>query len=683
MNVQSPVSPLAGPDQSPEVAQTRSQQPTRAVLFADLPGQSLSAALKNAVGIAISRQLPDIGHARLLTPQPQGQAQVLADQAGQRQLTLRQFDNGVAQLELSRPPLTSLVLSGGGAKGAAYPGAIKALEAKGVFDGIRKLSGSSAGGITAALLASGMGASAFKALSDGMDLISLLDSANKSHKLFQQICTEIGALTRPLPVVGGFTQLLLNVLPRVQSEAAPLEKVLREESSKSVLNQIAANPAVGREPAVVAIAQKLEKGGPVTFGDLDVLSQRIPQIKSLNITGTAMFQGRPQMVVFNASLTPGMGIARAAHISGSFPGVFKQVGEQAQPFQAQGERTFFQDGGVMLNVPVPEMFDRPFSNSPLRQSDNLILKFEETQTAVSDRGTKIQAAVDWVVGAPVAARGALQQEALEAFTNQTVVVPLKTEKGDFSSTFGGTLNFSMSDDIKNHLQERLYQAVEAHLDSRAQVREQYNFASVEEALMALDDEMLEGIAAQHPGEEDTDAVIGFRLAAREGLSQLMAAIVSGDEAAGRLQLTGEIRDALARLNVLACTPSRQEWLVRELNRSDNAYYQQLLGAMRGQAVESSLLKDAITEMQKRDIAVIAENIRKEVIVPSLYRPGQPDSNVALLRRAEHNLARATTSVQVNQVLDDIIDNYAARNKPWSKPLHSTTIEMAQAWRVAE
>ncbi|MBV4465843.1 patatin-like phospholipase family protein [Pseudomonas sp. SWRI79] len=681
MNVQSPISPLAGPDQSLEVAHTRSQQPTRAVLFADLPGQSLSAALKSTVGIAISRQLPDIGHARLLTPQPQGQAQVLADQTGQRQLTLRQFDNGVAQLELSRPPLTSLVLSGGGAKGAAYPGAIKALEDKGALAGIRTLSGSSAGGITAALLASGMGASAFKALSDGMDLISLLDSANKSHKLFQQICTEIGALTRPLPVVGGFTQLLLNVLPRIQSEAAPLEKVLREESSKSVLNQIAANPAVGREPAVAAIAQKLEKGGPVTFGDLDVLSQRIPQIKSLNITGTAMFEGRPQMVVFNASLTPDMSIARAAHISGSFPGVFQQVGEQAQPFQAQGERTFFQDGGVMLNVPVPEMFDRPFSNSPLRQSDNLILKFEEAQTAVSDRGTKIQAAVDWVVGAPVAARGALQQEALEAFTDQTVVVPLKTEKGDFSTTLGGTLNFSMPDDIKNHLQERLQQAVDAHLESRAQAREQYNFASVEEALMALDDEMLESVAVQHPG--GTDAVIEFRLAAREGLSQLMAAIVSGNEAAGRLQLTGEMRDALARLDALACTPIRQEWLVRELNRADNANHQQLLGAMRGQAVESPVLKDAVTEMQKRDITVIAENIRKEVIVPSLYRPGQPDSNVALLRRAEHNLARATTSVQVNQVLDDIIDNYAARNKPWGKPLHSTTIEMAQAWRVAE
>lgn len=681
MKIQSPVSPLISLDQPLEATHTQSQQPTQGTQFTDPPGQGLIAALKTTVGIAISQPLVTIGHTRMETPQPQGAARVLADQAGQRQLTLRYFDNGVAQLELSRPPLTGLVLSGGGAKGVAYPGAIKALEDKGVLDGICTMSGSSAGGITAALLASGMGASAFKALSDGMNLIMLLDSPNKTYKLFQHMCTEVGALAQPLPVVGGITQLLLNVLPRIQSEAAPLEKVLREESSKSVLKQIAANPVVAREPEVVAIVQKLEKGGSVTFGDLALLSQRIPQIKSLNITGTAMFEGRPQMVVFNASLTPDMSIARAAHISGSFPGVFKQVGEQDQPFQAKGERTFFQDGGVMLNVPVPEMFDRQFSNSPLRQSDNLILKFEESQTAVNDRGTKKQAVVDWMVRAPVAARGALQHEALEAFTDQTVVVPLKTDKGDFSTMLGGTLNFSMPDDIKNHLQEHLQRAVDAHLDSRAQAREQYNFASVEEALMALDDEMLNSIAAQHP--EGADAVIGFRLEARESLSQLVVAIASSNETARRLQLTGEMRDALTRLDTLACTPIRQEWLAKELNRADNVNYQQLLGAMRGQTIEQPVLKAAVTEMQQRDIAVIAENIRKEVIFPSLHRPGQPDSNVALLRRADHNLARATTPIQVNQVLDDIIDNYAARNKPWSKPSHSTTIEMARAWRIAE
>ena len=62
-----------------------------------------------------------------------------------------------------------------------------------MLDGIRSMSGSSAGGITAALLASGMSPAAFKTLSDKMDLISLLDSSNKKLKLFQHISSEIGA----------------------------------------------------------------------------------------------------------------------------------------------------------------------------------------------------------------------------------------------------------------------------------------------------------------------------------------------------------------------------------------------------------------------------------------------------------------------------------------------------------
>ena len=664
-------------DTPPPAAQT-----PKAKLSTDPIGQSLSSALKSASAIVIKDQLPDVGRIKLVTPQPQGAAHTVAEQAGQRQLTLRRFDNGVAQLELSRPPLTSLVLSGGGAKGAAYPGAIKALEDNGALDGIRSMSGSSAGGITAALLASGMGASEFKTLSDGMDLIGLLDSTHKKHKLFQRICTEIGNLAQKyLPKVGSFTQLILNVLPRVQSEAIPLEKVLRDESSKAVLGQINAHPQLANQPAIAAIASKLEQGGVVTFGDLALLSRHIPQIKELNITGTAMFEGRPQMVMFNASLTPDMSIARAAHISGSFPVVFKPVDEQAQPFQAEGEHTQFKDGGVMLNVPVPQMVDMSFNTSPLRQLDNLILKFEEEEGVAPDRGGRIGGAfTDWLVGAPVAARVILQNEALSGHDDQTVTVPLKTEKGDFSTTFGGTLNFSMPDDIKNHLQERLDQAVSGHLENRSQSREQYTFASMEEALMALDDEMLTSLSAQDPA--SAGEVLQFRQQARDAFSQLTVAIVAQNETPAGLKLNDVMRGAFTQLDALASTPERKEWLAKELNHADNADHQQLLSAVRGQAIESPVLKAAVAEMQLRTVAVVADNIRKEVIFPSLYRAGQPDANVALLRRAEHSLARATTPAQVNQALDDIIENYGARNKPWSKPISSTTIDMAKAWRMA-
>lgn len=81
-------------------------------------------------------------------------------------------------------------------------------------------------------------------------------------------------------------------------------------------------------------------------------------------------------MVFNASHTPDLEVAQAAHISGSFPGVFQKVSLSDQPYQAGVEWTEFQDGGVMINVPVPEMIDKNFDSGPLRRNDNLILEFE-------------------------------------------------------------------------------------------------------------------------------------------------------------------------------------------------------------------------------------------------------------------------------------------------------------------
>lgn len=204
---------------------------------------------------------------------------------------------------------------------------------------------------------------------------------------------------------------------------------------------------------------------------------------------------------------------------------------------------------------------------------------------------------------------------------------------------------------------------------------------MEAALNALDDDMLTSLAAQNSAQ--AGEVLQFRQQAREVFSELTVAIVAQNGTPAALTFNDQMRTAFTQLDALASNPERKEWLAKELNHADNVDHQQLLSAVRGQAVESPVLKAAIEEMQVRTVAVVAENIRKEVIFPSLYRAGQPDSNVALLRRAEHSLARATTAAQVNQALDDIIDHYGARNKPWSKPLSSTTIEMAKAWRIAE
>ncbi len=170
------------------------------------------------------------------------------------------------------------------------------------------------------LLASGLGAKAFGELSNSIDLPSLLNSQDPVTAWLQTISTQLGKLAGRLPgAAGNISQLLLTMLPRLQTEASPLEEMMRNESRKSILAHIADMPRETRPAEVMKIADRLSAGGAPTFRDLEVLSHHIPAIKQLNITGTGMFDGRPQLVVFNASLTPDMDIARAARISGSLP----------------------------------------------------------------------------------------------------------------------------------------------------------------------------------------------------------------------------------------------------------------------------------------------------------------------------------------------------------------------------
>ncbi len=67
-----------------------------------------------------------------------------------------------------------LVFSGGGAKGAVYPGAYAALEETGVFSGVEDIAGSSAGAFTAALLAVGMPTKEFQLALVGTNFSDML-----------------------------------------------------------------------------------------------------------------------------------------------------------------------------------------------------------------------------------------------------------------------------------------------------------------------------------------------------------------------------------------------------------------------------------------------------------------------------------------------------------------------------
>lgn len=616
-------------------------------------------------------------------PAPQCAATPLVENAGTRKLTLSRHSHGTVEVELSPPPVTRLVLSGGGAKGIAFPGLIHALEQNKLLDGVKVISGSSAGGISAVLIASGMNARMFDTLSDGIKLPELLNSTNTVGAWLQDASTKVGEVAGKIPgKAGNISQLLLTLLPRLQTKAEPLEELLRKESRQSILAHIADMPREKRSAKVMNIADDLSKGRPVTFNDLEVLSKHVPAIKQLNITGTGMFDGRAQLVVFNASLTPHMDIARAAHISGALPLLFQQPVEQAMKFQEYAEKTAFQDGGLLLNTPAPDLYERQYSPHALGATEQLIVTFEsEPPKKPVDRGTVGSALVDRFTGVPHTASHELTTAKLAALSEQTVTLPLKTERGDFRSKMNGTVNFTMPLDIKNHLQAQARQVVNEHLLNRSAVREHHQFDSIGDAVLAMDDEMVACVTPSLQKDFASTDALRFREDARQALQAVDNAITAV-KSAPTLTLTPQLGAALRNLDALATRPQEVEWLGRQLNAPDRPNYQQLLQAMSKEpSAVSTVLTSAIAQMTKRDIAVIAENFTREVIYPSLFRPGQPDSNVALLRRAESDLAKAQSADDFNRSLDDIATHYVARQKPWSAFAHATTVEMAKAWRI--
>ncbi|MCF5670030.1 hypothetical protein GIV48_04005, partial [Pseudomonas syringae] len=431
-------------------------------------------------------------------------------------------------------------------------------------------------------------------------------------------------------------------------------------------------------PEVTDIRDRLLAGGVVTFADLAVLNRHIPQIKNLNITGTAMLAGMPQLVVFSAALTPDLDIAMAAHVSASLPVLFRQPSGEGLAFQAIEELTFFQDGGVLLNTPVPQLIDPGMATDLMSGSDMLILRFEQEESPI-DRGGFTQLLTDWLTGAPVSASREFQNLSLKAFAEQTVVVPLRTEKGDFRGALSGTLNFGMTADIKDHLQERLRQAVHVHLTRRAEKREEYVFESMNEALLSMDDEMLDSVLNRAP-DGTVNSIMTWLSGANATLAMLDAR-VEAYENSSRLRLTDSLREAIARLDGMVTDPAHLRWLALQLNRFDRKARLRLLDAVRDNAVASPVLAAALAEMREREVRVIASNIRKSVIFPSMHLFLQTSANINLLLSADRILLQATTASEVNRALDGIIAAYASRSTLPGQLLQSGTVELAKSWRI--
>ena len=595
-----------------------------------------------AVGGALQPAPQGAPRATIAASAPVGAKTSIRSRSGKKIEVVAGEDGRVA-LTTDPPPVQEITFSGGGGKGAALPGAVKALEDAGMLKDVKCFHGASVGSMTAAVLAAGMSADTF---------------------------TRLGNDTKMGPLVKGNDILPINV------DGDGLENFVREQIGASVHGKIAeflqgaANGTdKARLDAVTAIDGKISRGGGVTFGDLRTLSKLVPGIKDLVVSGTMMGddsaspgkigKGKPQLAIFSADTEPDLDVARAVHASAALPPVFKPVDIR----MSSGVTARFQDGGVMNNAPTSDLIGAERQLDPIPPGGKMVFVFEGEPAAEMLKGEatpSLRRINDLVSGAPNSAADYAMNRGLADRPEDIVEVPLKFKgpwykRTDFSGFIGGTINFDMPKDDKLKLQSMTETATSAHIKNR-ELPQTRDFASPGEMLSSLGRDDLDAMAeSDFPGAKDE---VKFRDAVAKAIAALEPLAIGAKKGAlarGPLQQALKALDELARGDV-----NRQAYIGRELNRSGRL--DSLLDLAKASSVKGLATLDAgVAVADALAAKAHAQTTLREMIYPKMVTENPKGAGGTVLRQVDNRLRSVKTPRDVNDSLAIAIKHFATKS----------------------
>ena len=269
-----------------------------------------------------------------------------------------------------RPPIENLVLEGGGVKGGAYLEVAKVLKENGLLDKVKRVAGSSAGGIMAYFLALNMDLDEMEdLLLHKMDPASIMDKVVE-HDFTRVIkakgmeigITDLVALFKNKGIYKGevFQQLIQEITKELLHGKVKALIIKRDEELIAQHRQALADAHLAPDDVNKGVDEFIEKliegfkeehfirdFGKVTFGQMRELGEAFPEFgfKELYLTGTNLTNGG--LKVFSADTDPEMPIWLALRITMSFPGGFV-------PVKYKGH--YYADGGIADNYPM-SIFD--------------------------------------------------------------------------------------------------------------------------------------------------------------------------------------------------------------------------------------------------------------------------------------------------------------------------------------
>ncbi|MCA8977499.1 MAG: patatin-like phospholipase family protein [Planctomycetes bacterium] len=604
------------------------------------------------VGI-LDREQPRSG--RVIAPKLPAEPPVPVRGANGRAMAISRGHDGRVTLIAPPPQVREITFSGGGGKGAALPGAVRALERSGVLKDVTVVTGASVGSMTAALVACGCTAEEFEEIGNDPSIAGKIkEGKNMAEVIFG----------------GGLSGEGLEDLVRMKTGGAMQKRIMEYVETQAV----AGEPI---DPAVLAIAKKLADGkrGP-TFGDLRTLSKVIPAIKEVVVSGSYMgdvdpvtgkVSGRSQLVIFSADTEPELEVAVAVHASASLPPVFKPVDIPL----SSGITARFQDGGVLNNAPTTESIGAERNLDPVPERGAMTFVFEEEASQEILNGVAVPRRArlaDWLTGAEHSAAEYAKNRGLADRPEDVVMVPLKFEvparKGkkaktkDFSGFLSGTVNFGMDLEDKLKLQSLADEATTAHIKKKQEPRAR-EFSSEEQMLICIPRADLAALAAD--GFAGARAALEFRDAVTEVVARLVgrAEALSGGSAAAMAE-DGAVRRAFAALDELSTgNVDRQGFVAREVNR--NPRLDPLLNALRRGGGEAG---DAMRASYAVNDALAAKahcrTVLRDVVYPKMVKEDPKGSGGLVLSQLDATLRSATSPAEVNAALRLAIGHFAKK-----------------------
>lgn len=260
-------------------------------------------------------------------------------------------------------PIENLVFEGGGVKGIAYAGTVQALEEHNILSQVKRVAGSSAGGITAMLLSLGFQTDEIKTiLLEELDLKQLMDK-RVSWDPTRQVeikgltlgLSDLVALMKHKGIYKGeaFVEITRQLIRRkiLDHLTNSVKDLFSEELSQfdDELQSHQKNAFIETQITKILSQFYITDPADLTLEQLHKLSMTFPewQLKSLYVTGTSLTDA--SLKVFSHETDPNMKIVDAVRITMSFPLGF-------EPVLYQGH--YYVDGGVADNYPM-HIFNAP------------------------------------------------------------------------------------------------------------------------------------------------------------------------------------------------------------------------------------------------------------------------------------------------------------------------------------